>query len=140
MKSGISRFLGIAYCLAFAAAQGVPWEPEPVATQAWMNRHNAFVQNTRENGSRIEIVFMGSSSIERWGTTGQQLWNTKFAPLGAVNYGIGGDRTEHVLWRLQNGEVDGLRPKMAVIYIGSNNVPRNTDEEEIGRASCRERV
>src|SRR5690348_697132 len=108
-----------------------PWEPTPRPEQDWMDRHNGFVRNSQENAANITAVFIGSSSIERWASTGLQIWNRKFAPLGAVNYGIGGDRTEHVLWRITNGELDGLNPKIAVVYIGSNNVPMFNNTEVI---------
>src|SRR5688500_20268699 len=63
---------------------------------------------------------------ERWG---------KHNPL---NIGISGDKTEHVLWRLENGELDGVKPKLVVIMIGTNNL--GNAPQEIGRASCRETV
>lgn len=60
---------------------------------------------------------------------GQALWNSKYAPLGSINYGIGGDRIENCLWRVMNGELEGLDPKMVVLYCGSNNIgnPNNTE-------------
>lgn len=77
------------------------------------------------------MVFVGSSSVDYWRTTAKDLWESKYEPLGAVNYGIRGDRTEHVLWRIENGEFDGLSPKLVVIYIGSNNAPVNTVSETV---------
>jgi len=88
-----------------------------------MDRHNEFVNNSKINASNIKIVFTGSSSIEYWSTTGGEIWNAKYAPLGAVNYGIGGDKTENLLWRIENGEIDNINPKMVVVYCGSNNIP-----------------
>jgi lysophospholipase L1-like esterase len=52
-----------------------------------------------------------------------------FEPLKSANFGIGGDRTQHVLWRLQNGELEGIQPKVAVLMIGTNNLGSNTEEE-----------
>jgi N-acetylglucosamine-6-sulfatase len=49
------------------------------------------------------------------------MWEQHFAPMKAANFGIGGDRTEHVLWRLANGNFDGLKPKLVVLMIGTNN-------------------
>lgn len=53
--------------------------------------------------------------------------------MGAINYGIGGDRSENTLWRIQEGELDGLNPKLVIIYVGSNNVPTNSNNSEIVR-------
>ena len=88
-----------------------------------MDRHNEILQNNQLNGDKIRAIFIGSSVMENWGREGIQIWNSKYEPLGAVNYGIGGDRTEHMLWRILNGEIDGVSPKLIVIYIGSNNIP-----------------
>jgi lysophospholipase L1-like esterase len=70
---------------------------------------------------------------------GKAVWDREFAPLKAANFGIGGDRTQHVLWRLRNGETDGYQPKAVVLMIGTNNTgferdgktPRNTPPEII---------
>lgn len=53
-----------------------------------------------------------------------------YAPLGVANYGIAADRTEHVLWRIENGEVEGLNPRLIVLEIGTNNlgIVRNQDK------------
>ncbi len=70
------------------------------------------------------------------------IWNANFAPLGAVNLGLAGDRTQHLLWRLHNGELGALRPKVIVLMIGTNNIGwekektvRNTTEETRRAAS-----
>lgn len=123
-KMYISKFSG-------AALAQKPWEPVPKDEEWWMERHYEIVNNTAAHGKDIKVVFVGSSSVEYWNTTAKDLWDSKYAPLGAVNYGIRGDRTEHVLWRIANGEFDGLNPKLVVIYIGSNNVPVNTEAEVV---------
>ncbi len=51
----------------------------------------------------IDLVFVGDSITDGWRGGGKAIWQKDFAPLKALNLGIGGDRTEHVLWRLQNG-------------------------------------
>lgn len=67
------------------------------------------------------IVFLGDSITQGWSGKGKPVWEKYWAPLGAANFGIGGDRTEHILWRLANGNYDGLRPKLTVLMIGTNN-------------------
>jgi lysophospholipase L1-like esterase len=69
--------------------------------------------------------------MEYWGREGLELWNSKYAPLGAFNYGIGGDQTQNLLWRVSNGELDGISPKVIVVYIGSNNIPTGNTAAEI---------
>jgi lysophospholipase L1-like esterase len=68
-----------------------------------------------------ELVFLGDSITAGWNGKGKEVWSQYWAPLKAANFGIGGDRTEHILWRLQNGNYDGLKPKLTVLMIGTNN-------------------
>jgi lysophospholipase L1-like esterase len=72
------------------------------------------------------IVFLGDSLTSRWATDGRPTWDRLFAPLGAVNFGVGEDRVENVLWRVRHGELDGLQPRAVVLLIGTNNLGRNT--------------
>lgn len=69
------------------------------------------------------IVFLGDSITEMWTAedAGLPVWNRVWKPLQAVNLGVAGDRTEHVLWRLAHGAVDGLDPQVVVLLIGTNN-------------------
>jgi len=67
------------------------------------------------------LVFLGDSITQGWSGKGKAVWEKYWAPLGAANFGIGGDRTEHILWRLANGNYDGLKPKLTVLLIGTNN-------------------
>lgn len=108
-----------------------PWEPTPRREEWWTKRHQKILNITATSASDIKVVFIGSSIIDFWGATVQDLWDAKYEPMGAVNYGIRADRTEHVLWRIENGELDGLSPELVVIYIGSNNVPLFTVEETV---------
>jgi len=67
-----------------------------------------------------EVLFIGDSITQAWGGEGKEIWQKRFAPLKAVNIGSSGDRTQHVLWRILNGEF-GCKPKVAVVMIGTNN-------------------
>jgi lysophospholipase L1-like esterase len=102
----------------------------------WMSRHEGFVAEAKQGG--IDILFMGDSITDFWRDRGSNVWNKVYAPRHAANFGIGGDRTEHVLWRMDNGELDGIKPKVVVLMIGTNNTgkerngqPRNTVPETI---------
>lgn len=92
----------------------------PVPRDAgWMKRHESF--NVISKKGEAPLVFLGDSITQGWEGKGKAAWEKNFAPLGAVNFGIGGDRTEHVLWRLDHGNYDGLKPKLTVLMIGTNN-------------------
>ncbi|HUJ09656.1 MAG TPA: platelet-activating factor acetylhydrolase IB subunit [Verrucomicrobiae bacterium] len=109
----------------------------PVPRDAkWLKRHEGFLVLTKAGG--INLLFLGDSITDGWRTRGSNVWNKCYAPLHAANFGIGGDRTQHVLWRLQHGELDGLKPKVVVLMIGTNNTgkerngkPRNSIPEVI---------
>ena len=95
----------------------------PDFPQAWLNTHNSFVARSKENTAKpIKIIFYGDSITQGWNGEGKDVWEKNFAPLGAVNYGIGGDSTRQLLWRIQNGEVEGLNPQLVVLKIGTNNL------------------
>ena len=80
-------------------------------------------QRAREAGKKARIVFVGDSITEGWEANGREAWRKHYMPRHALNLGIGSDHTQHVLWRLDNGNIDGLAPVVAVVLIGVNNVP-----------------
>lgn len=82
-------------------------------------RHDGFLLDIKKGNN--DLVFIGDSITDGWRGGGRKVWDEVFAPLKALNLGIGGDRTQHVLWRLQNGELEGYEAKLAVIMIGTNN-------------------
>jgi len=86
----------------------------------WQKRHAAMNERVKQGGA--ELLFIGDSITQGWEGEGAVLWKERYAPRKAVNLGISGDQTEHVLWRLQNGNLAGIAPKAAVIMIGTNNV------------------
>ena len=96
-----------------------------------MARHNAF--NERIKQGNVDLVFIGDSITQGWEGAGKDVWAKHYAKRNAVNLGIGGDRTQHVLWRLDNGNIDGISPKLAVLMIGTNNSNgMDSTAEEIG--------
>jgi lysophospholipase L1-like esterase len=91
-------------------------------------RHEGFVELAKKGG--IDVLFLGDSITDGWrAPPGQEAWKKHFEPLHAANFGIGGDRTQHVLWRIENGELEGIHPKLAVLMIGTNNLGANKDEQ-----------
>jgi len=88
--------------------------------------HQQLVGKARQGG--IDIYFIGDSITRRWGTSDPQYrenldnWNTNFFGWNAADFGWGADRIENILWRLENGELDGVNPKIIVVLAGINNV------------------
>lgn len=88
--------------------------------------------NRRADSGPHPLVFIGDSITHGWEGAGKGVWAEHYAPRKALNIGIGGDRTQHVLWRLQNGNFKGQQPKLCVLMIGTNNFWDNTAEEIAG--------
>ena len=97
----------------------------PVPRDAgWMKRHESF--NERVKKGNVDLLLIGDSITHGWESSGKPVWEKYYTPRNAVNLGIGGDRTQHVLWRLDNGNVEGISPKAAVLMIGTNNSGTNS--------------
>jgi lysophospholipase L1-like esterase len=77
--------------------------------------HEAFL---KRKASPIGVLFLGDSITAGWN---KAIWTERYSNLQPANFGISGDRTEHVLWRIENGELDGISPKVVVLMIGTNN-------------------
>lgn len=90
----------------------------------WMKRHESF--NERVKKGNVDLLLIGDSITQGWEGAGKAVWEKHYTPRNAVNLGIGGDRTQHVLWRLDNGNVEGISPKAAVLMIGTNNSGTNS--------------
>lgn len=91
-------------------------------SEFWVRRHEAM--NERVKQGNVDLVFIGDSITQGWEGAGKEVWAERYAKRNAVNLGISGDRTQHVLWRLDHGNIDGIRPKVAVVMIGTNNSNR----------------
>ncbi len=94
--------------------------------------HDQFLAEAKRGN--IDLLFIGDSITQYWGdpARGKPVWDRDWAPLKAANFGINSDRTQHVLWRLQNGEGEGFQPKVVVLLIGTNNTgKRNTTAEAV---------
>jgi len=96
----------------------------------WTKRHETINERVVAQPDS-QLLFIGDSITQGWEGAGKEAWAEAFAPFDALNLGIGGDRTQHVLWRLENGNIDGLvGPKAAVIMIGTNNSNGNDHSAE----------
>jgi len=94
---------------------------------SWLKRHEAM--NERVKQGDVDLVFIGDSITQGWEGSGKEVWQKFYGERKAVNLGISGDRTQHVIWRLDHGNLEGISPKVAVIMIGTNNSGSNSPEE-----------
>ena len=122
----IVSFAAFATLAAFPSAANIravtPCPPDAGWTKSWwMPRHNQKKEQARAGGA--PVVFVGDSITHNWESAGKGQWNKYFAAgrYRALNLGFSGDRTEHVLWRLDHGELSGYEAKAVVLMIGTNN-------------------
>lgn len=98
------------------------WPQVPTAGHfsgdAWLKLHEVHVRTVQANAGPVDVLLVGDSITIQWGES----WAKHFPELNAVNIGIGGDKTQNVLWRLDHGGVEGLEPKAIVLMIGNNNM------------------
>jgi lysophospholipase L1-like esterase len=93
-----------------------------------VSRHEKFVNRAKQGD--VQVLFLGDSITQGWEGNGKEAWKTNFEDLKAANFGIGGDRTEHILWRITEGkELEGITPKVCVLMIGTNNTGSNSGAE-----------
>ena len=85
--------------------------------RTWLDTHANLVKVARANKGPIDVLLVGDSITMQWGGA----WQKHFGNHKTVNIGIGGDKTQNVLWRLDHGGVEGLEPKLVVLMIGNNN-------------------
>ena len=105
---------------SFAAAEALAIKAQPVRAKWWRARHVTF--NSAPNRGRAKVIFVGDSITSEWSRAGRSVWRERYARYAALNLGVGGDRTENLLWRLSHGNLAGLSPKVAVLLIGTNNL------------------
>lgn len=96
------------------------WGYWPKFPKDWIRTFEGQLKQTK--AGNIGVVFLGDSITNGWSAAGKAQWDEHFAPLKAVNYGIGGDSTRQVLWRIEHGLLDGIAPKVVVVAIGTNNL------------------
>lgn len=94
----------------------------------WGPRHKAV--NERLEKGNVDLLYVGDSITHGWENVGKELWDTYYAPRNAVNMGFSGDQTQHVLWRLDHSDLEGISPKLAVLMIGTNNSNGNDNTAE----------
>ena len=122
---------GLALAVFGDIAAVTPSVPDAEWTKNWwMKRHEEKMALVKAGGA--QVVFIGDSITHMWETRGKMQWDRTFAegPRKALNLGFSGDRTEHVLWRIDHGELDGYEAKVVLLMIGTNNTGHKSFDEE----------
>jgi len=100
--------------------------PEYRNHEHFIERHANFLKLIQE--TPIRLLFLGDSITRRW-VENLGYWNAFFAPYQHANFGVGGDMSQNLLWRIQNGELDNIQPEVIVLLIGTNNIPTHSAAE-----------
>jgi lysophospholipase L1-like esterase len=119
-------------------------QPVPRADRNSQIAHAQLIEKARKGG--IDVYFVGDSITRRWGTSDEQYkaflanWRQNFFGWNAADFGWGGDTAQNILWRLKNGELDGVNPKIIVVMAGTNNVgklsPQGADDSRIAETTA----
>lgn len=137
MRTALALFVAVVTAATlFADDKEKPWEPHPrttdypwMSTAAWKQFHQDFVKRGKDGP--VDLLFLGDSITQGWGGDGKAVWAKEYGPKNAANFGIGGDTTQNVLWRITTGgELAGLKPKVVVVMIGTNNFGLRNDTAE----------
>jgi lysophospholipase L1-like esterase len=131
-RSNMSFF--ISWANKLIKYRGPDYPPDMAVMRADRNSHLAHQQllaKAKQGG--IDLYFLGDSITRRWGATDYPQflanWKQNFHGWNAGNFGWGADGTQHILWRLENGELDGVNPKVIVVHGGTNNIGRNAGDD-----------
>lgn len=147
MSKRWTRFLAAAMCtvmVILSGCGGPKWTCKQVNEQLavsksttvqpvprgddWWTKRQASVNEQVKKGN-VDLLLLGDSITHGWESQ-PALWEKYFGKWNTVNAGFSGDRTQHVLWRLDNGNIDGIQPKVAMIMIGTNNSNGNDNTAE----------
>ncbi|HUR57027.1 MAG TPA: GDSL-type esterase/lipase family protein [Opitutaceae bacterium] len=130
--------VGLAALIASAPAQTPPAPAAPAApvdasapipktgNARFFQLHEKFLE--RGKAGPIGVLFLGDSITEGWGKA-PHIYEHYYGKMQPANFGIGGDQTQHVVWRIENGELDGISPKVVVLMLGTNNSGAHSAEQ-----------
>ena len=133
IRSRFHVLLGAVHC-ALAVSQALsaiptePRTPESAVTPVEKSRHNDFMRQIKAAHGDFDFVLVGDSITDGWPKKGADSY-ARFAPWKPLDLGVSGETTEEVLWRLLNGELDNIHPKVIMIMIGTNNIGHYGDEK-----------
>jgi endo-1,4-beta-xylanase len=127
----------VCLCLCLFVVASYPQSREPADKPSARTDRNSQIAHEqlveKAHRGRIDVYFLGDSITRRWGATDYpdflSNWKENFQGWNAANFGWGGDLTQNILWRLENGELDRVNPKIIVILAGTNNVGREPGDD-----------
>jgi len=139
--SGLLALLTIALAAAVACDGARPETPPrddggiasgptiaaPRTDPLFQHRHESM--QSLPDRERVALVFLGDSILRHFETVGRADWRARYAPRRAANFAIEGDRTQNVLWRIEDGLFDGMAPQLIVLCIGTNNIHESAAPE-----------
>jgi len=133
MNTHSKRFLSTVFCVltaanTFSAVPTEPRTPESAVTPVEKSRHTDFMRQIKAAHGDFDFVLIGDSITDGWPKKGLDSY-ARFAPWKPLDLGVSGETTEEVLWRLLNGELDNIHPKVVMIMIGTNNIGHYGDEK-----------
>ena len=111
----------------------VPWEDptQPVPAPNDLAAHDGFVQQAKRG--HIKLLFLGDSITYEWDGKARALFHQTYDKYEPAVFAVPGDKTQNLLWRIDNGELDGIQPKVIVLMIGANNVGlKGTSDNDAG--------
>lgn len=109
-----------------ASAPIVKADAKGVPQAGFIKAHESFL--ARGKAGPVGVLFLGDSITAGW-TKVPHIWEAYYGSYQPANFGIGGDQTQHVIWRIENGEFEGLTPKVTVLMLGTNNSAAHTAAE-----------
>ena len=125
----VSTAMLVAVAVAKDTQSSVAVTPAARQDAWWQQRHESM--NTRVKQGNVDLILIGDSITHGWEGEGKDVWAKFYGPRNAVNLGVGGDQTSHVLWRLDHGNIDGISPRLAVVMIGTNNAGNGQNSEQV---------
>ena len=134
--------IALVFCAGLLRADDKEQEKKPAACTPQMKnpeRHEKFMQDKEDllKKGPIQLVFEGDSITDGWRSRGKTVFHENYDKYNTLNLGIGGDRTEHILWRIDHGELDGLHPKVVMLMIGTNNLgTKQSVQDTIAGVKC----
>jgi lysophospholipase L1-like esterase len=134
--AGCVLALGLVMPVFAEDTKGKDEKPNPAAKNLNrdIDRHKLFLDRIEKSKGKGDVIFLGDSITHAWeNKEGREAWKEYFGEFNPVNLGIGGDQTGHILWRITKGkELENLKPKAAVIMIGTNNTGGHSAEQIAG--------
>jgi len=126
-SAGLGLVLALTLVSLRAFADNSAVAPVAKTNANWILRHESMNQKARQQ--RVDLIYVGDSIVQHFENQGKEVWEHYYAGRNALNLGVSGDRTEHVLWRLDHGNIDNISPKLAIVMIGQDNGGHNTGAE-----------